>query len=60
MSSSKRVYSAEQLERTPHLRTKQINLRLSERDLERLNQLAEELEMTRAGVIRHLLKQAAP
>ncbi len=58
--TSKRVYTPEQLTRTPHLRTEQFNLRLSARDLERLDTLAKELETTRAGVIRLLLKRAAP
>ncbi len=58
--TGKRVYTSDQLDRTPHLRTVQFNFRLSARDLERLDRLAKELEMTRAGVMRYLLKQAAP
>jgi hypothetical protein len=56
----KRVYTGEQLAQTSNLRTEQFNLRLSARDVERLDSLAAELELTRAGVIRHLLKQAKP
>ncbi len=56
----KRTYTEEQLIRTPHLRTGQFNCRLSALDLERLDKLAKDLETTRAGAIRHLLKQAIP
>jgi hypothetical protein len=52
----KRAYTTSEQPDSPK---SQFNFRLSARDLERLDKLAAELELSRAGVIRHLIKQAS-
>jgi len=42
------------------MRTIQYNLRFSPKDMQRLDYLVKKLEVTRAQVIRTLLKQAVP